>query len=50
MTNSDLQIEFGTHMALQSYLYYNTPFSQDTILTSYGVLYNPSFEFNGPDK
>ena len=50
MTNSDLQIEFGTHMSLQSYLNWNTPFSQDTILTSYGVLYNPSFEFNGPDK
>ena len=46
MTFSDLQIEFGTHMSLQSYLHWNTPFSEDTILTSYGVLYNPQFELN----
>ena len=45
MTNSDLQIEFGTHMALQSYLHANTPFSEDITLTSYGMLYNPTFEY-----
>ena len=44
MTKSDLQIEFGTHMALQSYVHWNTPFSEDTILTTYGVLYNPQFK------
>lgn len=45
MTNLDLEIEFGTHMALQSYLHPNTPFSEDIVLTSYGILYNPSFEY-----
>lgn len=45
MTYSDLQIEFGTHMALQSYLHPNTPFSEDITLTTYGMLYNPSFEY-----
>lgn len=48
MTNPDLQIEFGPHIALQSYLNWNTPFSKDTALTSYGVLYNPQFELNNP--
>lgn len=45
MTNSDIEIEFGTHMTLQSYLHPNTPFSEDIVLTSYGMLYNPSFEY-----
>ena len=49
MTIPDLQIEFGTHMALQSYLHFNTPFSEDTVLTSYGVLYNPQFELSNAE-
>lgn len=45
MMDSNLQIEFGTLMALQSYLHPNTPFSEDITLTSYGMLYNPTFEY-----
>jgi hypothetical protein len=41
MTHKDLEIEFGLHMALQSYVKWNTPFSEDVLLTSYGMLYNP---------
>ena len=46
ITNPDFQIEFGMNMALQSYVQWNTPFSEDIILTSYGMLYNPQFELN----